>query len=277
MLCAAWSHLALAQDVTVQLGLGNNESFDLDVTNGGTVPIDTFDIDIGSSVFDTINNSSTVPDVGGNNDGQQSGQLTVTPNSPIDPGETWSASGDIDSGVPTVITVTVAGVTFPLIQSQVGLFAGSAGLPTGPPGLPDPSDMCATGNCTWYGVATVYSFTSDPLTLTWAPHPDDMSRRARMFYFTEIRTLPLDNVVIALQTDVAQEEFFWTPDAAGHYHARVQACDPDLIESGDINDMIPSEHCSDWADSMNDQNTPAELPGWMVYVAIKPPSGGGIE
>ena len=273
----AWSHPAASQDVSVSLGLGNNESFDLYVTNCGTVPITELTIDLGGPVWDLIRNSSTNPDVGSNNDGQQFSSTTITPNSPIDPGDTWSTSGDIDNGVPSVVDVTVAGVTFQLTQAQAGLFTGSAGLPVGQPGQPDPGDLCSGPDCQWFAASTIYVYTGDPLTLIWEPHPDDMNRRDRMFYFTEIRTLPLDNVVVSLQTQVAEEQFLWTPGLSGFYKARVQACDPDLIESGDIADMIPSEHCSDWADSMNDQNTPAQYPGWMIYAAVRPPTGGGIE
>ena len=98
-----------------------------------------------------------------------------------------------------------------------------------------------------------------------------------MFYFAEVLSLPAEIQVIALQTAQGEEELFWAPATTGHYHIKVMACDPDLIESGDPIDTIPSEHCSDWADSVNDENTPVELPGWMIYAAIKPPTGGGIE
>jgi hypothetical protein len=148
---------------------------------------------------------------------------------------------------------------------------------------PDPADPCAdnpdltTGGCNFWDVATVYAYTGDTREFEWTPCDEDLYRRDRMFYFVEVRTWPLDSIVIALQTAPGEETTFWTPNALGHYHLRVRACDPQLIPSGDPNDLIPSEHCSDWSDSMNDVNTPPNVPGWVVYVDLKPGTGGGIE
>lgn len=147
---------------------------------------------------------------------------------------------------------------------------------------PDFSDVCAgsaldAGGCEFYQIATAYMYVSDQRKFAWIPDDTDLFRRDRMFYFVEIRTIPAEILVATLQTAIAEEEFFWTPRSAGHYHLKVRACDPDLIPSGDPVDTIPDEHCSEWADSVNDVNTPADLPGWFVYAAIKPPTGGGIE
>ena len=281
----AWSHPASAQThVTITLGLGSNLGYDLDVTNDSPNQIDSFEVILNSSsFFDQVRNASTVPDVGGNNDGQEASAVTITPNNPIGPSSSWSTSGDIDGANVTAVDAVVNGVQFTLLESQPGLWTGSAPLVAGVPGGPDPGDMCASGpaldqgGCLWFPAATVYTYTGDVRDLRWEPHPDDMFRRDTMFYFAEIRTWPLDNLVTSLQTDPGVETFLWTPGAAGFYHAKVMACDPDLIESGDIVDLLLDEHCSPWADSMNDENTPAEVPGWLVYVAIKPPTGGGIE
>ena len=146
----------------------------------------------------------------------------------------------------------------------------------------DFNDMCegsalASGGCEFFSFATAYMYTGDAREFGWIPRDEDLFRRDRMFYFLEIRSVPADILVIALQTAIAEESVFWTPRSAGHYRLKVMACDPDLIPSGDPVDTIPSEHCSDWADSTNDEDTPTDLPGWFVYAAIKPPSGGGIE
>ena len=146
----------------------------------------------------------------------------------------------------------------------------------------DFSNMCqnsdlTSGGCEFYAIATAYMYTGDQRTFSWVPHDNDMSRRDRLFYFVEIRTVPAEILVDSRQTAAAEEMVLWTPMSSGHYHLKVMACDPDLIPSGDPMDTIPSEHCSEWADSINDVNTPVDLPGWMVYAAIKPPTGGGIE
>ncbi len=146
----------------------------------------------------------------------------------------------------------------------------------------DFSDMCEgtvldVGGCEFFSIATVYTYTGDVREFGWVPDDSDMNRRDRLFYFIEIRTVPSDILVESRQTEVAEESMLWTPRTSGHYRLKVMACDPQLIPSGDIVDTIPSEHCSDWSDSTNDANTPVDLPGWFVYAAIKPPSGGGIE
>ncbi len=137
---------------------------------------------------------------------------------------------------------------------------------------PDPSDMCSgdldAAGCEWYQVATAYAYTGDQRTFAWVPDPDDMFRRDRMFYRVEVRSVPAEILVMTAETAVAQETIFWTPMSVGHYHLKVMACDPDLD---------PADQCSEWGDSMNDENTPADVPGWFVYAAIKPPTGGGIE
>lgn len=142
-------------------------------------------------------------------------------------------------------------------------------------------DACAValdqGGCEYWEYATLYTYTGDQRTLAWVPHPSDDYRASRMLYFVEIRSLPADILVTALQTAVAETQVTWTPARAGHYLFRAMACDPDLIPSGEIVDMIPSEHCSEWALTTNDFDTPAGLPGFVIYAAIPPPTGGGIE
>jgi hypothetical protein len=138
---------------------------------------------------------------------------------------------------------------------------------------PDPVNMCtnsdlATGGCEFWNISTAYAYAGDQREFGWVPDPDDMFRRDRMFYRVEIRSVPAEILVMTAETAVAQENIFWTPQSTGHYHLKVMACDPDLD---------PVDQCSEWGDSMNDENTPADLPGWVVYAAIKPPSGGGIE
>lgn len=139
---------------------------------------------------------------------------------------------------------------------------------------PDPSDMCSgtdldAGGCDFYQISTAYAYTGDQRTFAWVPHADDMFRRDRMFYRVEVRSVPAEILVMTAQTAVAEETIFWTPMSTGHYHLKVMACDPDMVD--------PADQCSEWGDSMNDENTPADLPGWFVYAAIKPPTGGGIE
>jgi len=118
-------------------------------------------------------------------------------------------------------------------------------------------------------VATVYAYAGDVRHSTWVPHPDDEFRRDRMYYQAEVYTVPSEILVQQQQTAVAEEEIFWTPQSAGHYRIQVRACDPEMAD--------PADECSDWADSLNDANTASGLPGWMIYAAVKPPSGGGIE
>lgn len=131
-------------------------------------------------------------------------------------------------------------------------------------------DMCTTdldaGGCEILDAKTIYAHTGDQRTIGWAPHPDDMFRRDQLFYNAEIRTWPLGNLVRAQQTAIAEEQAFWTPGTGGHYQVRVQACDSQIPE--------PDEQCSDWADSLIPQGT---REAWVLFIAVKPSGGGGIE
>lgn len=140
----------------------------------------------------------------------------------------------------------------------------------------DPPDLTGScngdldaGNCLWMPVATVYAYAGDQRRSTWVPHPDDMFRRDRMYYQAEVYTVPSEIRVVTAETAVAQEEFLWTPQSAGHYRIQVRACDPDMVD--------PADECSEWADSLDDAVTASGFPGWMIYAGIKPPTGGGIE
>lgn len=147
---------------------------------------------------------------------------------------------------------------------------------------PDPVNMCtnsdlSTGGCEFWNISTAYAYAGDQREFGWVPDAADMFRRDRMFYRVEVRSLPAEILVMTATTTVAQENIFWTPASTGHYHLKVMACDTDMIPSGDPADVIVADHCSEFGDSVNDVNTPAGLPGWVVYAAIKPPTGGGIE
>ena len=147
----------------------------------------------------------------------------------------------------------------------------------------DFSDMCDSGTtledggCLFWNFGTIYTYTGSPITLQWVPSTDDEFRIDRLFYFAEIRTWPQDTLAVALQTEIQQQELFWTANVGGHYLARVRACDINMVPDNDPVNTIPDEHCSDWAVSLNDVNTPDTIPGWVIYAEVAPATGGGIE
>lgn len=287
LLLVAWSHPAFSQTVEVTL----------DGTNGFTITVHNIDLNdsiasftmelIGGGVFDWLNNATTTPELGSNNDANKFALISVVPNTaPLIPGESWSGSGDID-GNTTAVNATITFEdqrveSFSLIDQGGNVYSTIFTDTFGPPSGSDFADMCMDseldmGGCEFYPFATIYAYVGEVRKFAWVPDPSDMFRRDRMFYIVEVRTLPADILVESMQLTVGEEMFDWTPRTSGFYLLKAMACDPELIESGDISDLILVEHCSDWADSTNDANTPDDLPGWMVYAAIKPPSGGGIE
>ena len=121
------------------------------------------------------------------------------------------------------------------------------------------------GGCEILDAQTIYAYTGDQRTISWVPDPEDMFRRDEMFYVAEIRTWPLGNLVTTQQTAVAEEVALWTPGLGGHYQVKVQACDPGVPEP---------DQCSDWADSLIAQGTREP---WVLFIAVHPSGGGGIE
>ena len=114
-LLLAWSHLAFPQndEVTAFLNLGNNDSFNLGITNDlNTGDIMSIMVTLNPSAeFDLVRDTTTTPDVGSNNDGNRASSVTIVPDAgPIPMGSQWTTSGDIDgngvSSVSLVINVT---------------------------------------------------------------------------------------------------------------------------------------------------------------------------
>jgi hypothetical protein len=108
-----------------------NLAFTMSVANTSTAPqpitsiVMTLNTGLVFDTFGTVTPAVTiVPSVGANNDGSQANSVTITPTSPLMPGQTLSSSaGDIDGGTLSSISVTLNYGTTAITRSLV--LAGS--------------------------------------------------------------------------------------------------------------------------------------------------------
>lgn len=127
--------------------------------------------------------------------------------------------------------------------------------------LCDANQPLAQGGCVREPSTIVYGYSGDVRTIRWVPDPVDVPRRANLFYTVEIYTWPAGVRVAAFTTMLGIEQQPWTPTRAGMYWAQVNAC--------------LSTACSAFSSSRD----PARTNGvpWILVIAIKPPTGGGIQ
>lgn len=120
----------------------------------------------------------------------------------------------------------------------------------------------AQGGCLREPSTIVYGYSGDTRTLQWIPDSADVARRAQLFYHVELYTWPAGVRVAAFTTMLGVEQQDWKPARAGLYFVQVNACD--------------GSSCSPWSSSRDPAHTSGGIT-WILVIAIKPPTGGGIE
>jgi hypothetical protein len=135
------------------------------------------------------------------------------------------------------------------------------------PQLPPATNNClpvptiANSGCAGLDATIVYAYAGDERTISWLPDPDDVGFRQDIRYNVEIAVWPLLVRIVNTTTAPGVEQIKWRPPRVGLYYVRIRGC---------------TVQCSEWADSRD----PASVDNgnaFMFVIAVKPPTGGGIE
>lgn len=141
--------------------------------------------------------------------------------------------------------------------------------------------------CTIYNQAVVWVLSGDEHEMMWVESAADLNA-LNIAYDVQLLKFPPGEVEVPAVTGEFSEgnnAFKWTPPKAGWYYGRVRACNNTGIpQDGSLAGSVERSsgswwECSVWASSYDSAFTNKTVfpRGFIIYVKLKPATGGGIQ